>query len=373
MTTHHPPAMHPGPAPATTVASDRPAPARVPVAPRSPWRRTAVGLSTVLVVAAATLPEWADAYTTSTASRVLALALLAVSVSVLTGHAGLPTLGQTAPFAVGAYTAALLAAHDHTLGTVGAVQVVAAAAAAAGCSALTGLLLVYTRGTVYLMVSVAVGNLAVTAADQWTAVTGGTNGLTFVPTVRLLPGTAELVSDPAIYWYCLAVATLVLTVGWLVLRGPAGMLLHAIRDHEPRMQASGHPTTRYLYYVHLAAGALAGVGGALLVTVQHAMTPADAGFDTAVIVLLAGAVGGRTIAGTLLGVATIIGVRDVIGGPFAGHAPALVGGLYLLSVYLLPDGALTAARRAAGRVRTVLGRTYRARRGRVALPGEEQP
>jgi branched-chain amino acid transport system permease protein len=328
-----------------------------------------VGLSAALVAVAATLPEWADPYTTSTASRVLALALLAVSVSVLTGHAGLPTLGQTAPFAVGAYTAAILAGHDHTFGTVGVVQIVAAAVAAAGCSAVTGLLFLHTRGTVYLMVSVAVGNLAVTAADQWTSMTGGTNGLTFIPSVRLLPGSPELFTDQAIYWYCLGVATLTLTATWLVLRGPAGMLLHAVRDHEPRMQASGHPTARYLYYAHLAAGALAGIGGALLVTVQHAMTPADAGFDIAVIALLAGAVGGRSIAGTLLGVAVIIGIRDVIGGPFAGHAPALVGVLYLLCVYLLPDGALTAARRAPGRI---LARMHRARNRRAATPGQER-
>ncbi|MFC7466511.1 hypothetical protein ACFQVA_00765 [Actinomadura keratinilytica] len=56
------------------------------------------------------LPGLLDAYTISLAGSALALGLLAVSVTVLTGYAGLPTLGQTAPFAVGAYTTANLAA-----------------------------------------------------------------------------------------------------------------------------------------------------------------------------------------------------------------------------------------------------------------------
>ncbi|WP_432976670.1 branched-chain amino acid ABC transporter permease [Dactylosporangium sp. CA-233914] len=368
-------ATHPEPAVAPTLADGQ----RSAAAPSGLFRPNQRSHAAGRLLAAAglagtgvSLPYWADPYTTATAARILALALLAVSVSVLTGHAGLPTLGQTAPFAVGAYTTAILAGHHHPLGTVGVVQVAAAAAAAAGCSALTGLLLVHTRGTVYLMVSVAIGNLAVTAADQWTSVTGGTNGLNFLPPVRPLPGLGELGTDRATYWYCLATAGLCLTVVWLVLRGPAGMLLRGVRDHEPRMQASGHPTARYLYTAHVGAGALAGVGGALLVTVQHAITPGDAGFDTAAIALLAGAVGGRSITGTLAGLAAIIAARDVAGGPFAGHTPALVGGLYLLCVYLLPDGALTAASSIPGRVRARLAR-HRTRPDAAAARTEAKP
>ncbi|WP_432830637.1 branched-chain amino acid ABC transporter permease [Dactylosporangium sp. CA-092794] len=372
MTRPIPPA--PAPAPVVALAAGRPAAGHGGrVRPGLRKQATARLFAAVgLAGAGVSLPYWADPYTTATAARVLALALLAVSVSVLTGDAGLPTLGQTAPFAVGAYTAAILAGLHHPLTTLGPVQLAAAAAAAAGCSALTGLLLVHTRGTVYLMVSVAVGSLAVTTADQWTSLTGGTNGLTFLPAPRPLPGLGGLGTDRAVYWYCLTVAGLCLAVVWLVLRGPAGMLLHGVRDHEPRMQASGHPTTRYHYTTHLAAGALAGVGGGLLVTVQHAITPADAGFDVAAIALLAGAVGGRSITGTVLGMAVIIGARDVAGGPLAGHGPALVGGLYLLCVFLLPDGAVSAVRRVPGQVRALRARG-RARAAAAAARIEARP
>ncbi|MDT4988282.1 MAG: branched-chain amino acid transport system permease protein livM, partial [Micromonosporaceae bacterium] len=315
------------------------------------WRAGGVG---AVGIAAATLPWWVDPYTTATATRILALALLAGSVVVLTGHAGLPTLGQTAPFAVGGYTTALLARGGHTAG-IG--QLAASAVAAALFAAATGVLTVHTRATVHLMVTVAVGQLTVIAADQAGALTGGTDGISFLPPTRPLPGLPELADDRQIYLYALAVATAGLTATWVLLRGPAGRLLRAVRDHEPRARASGHPVNRYLYTAHVAAAVLAGLGGSLLVTAQHAITPADAGFDTASISLLATALGGAgSIAGAATGTALIIVTRDVVAGPFAGHAPLLLGCLYIGCVYLLPGGlaglAGALARRLPGRLRT---------------------
>jgi ABC-type branched-subunit amino acid transport system ATPase component/ABC-type branched-subunit amino acid transport system permease subunit len=316
------------------------------------------------VAVAATLPWWADPYTTSIATRILALALLAGSVAVLTGHAGLPTLGQTAPFAVGAYATALLARAGHT---VGIGHLAASAVAAAVFAAATGVLTLHTRATVHLMVSVAVGQLTVIAADQAGTFTGGTDGISFLPATRPLPGLPELADDRQIYLYAFAVAAATLTATWALLRGPAGNLLRAVRDNEPRARASGHPTNRYLYTAHIAAAILAGLGGSLLVTAQHAIIPADAGFDTASISLLATALGGPgSIVGAVTGTALIIVTRDVIAGPFAGHAPLLLGCLYISCVYLLPNGL-------AGLVRTLAHRLPGRPRTRPAPAGDPPP
>jgi branched-chain amino acid transport system permease protein len=131
------------------------------------------------------------------------------------------------------------------------------------------------------------------------------------------------------------------------------MLLRAVRDQEPRMVASGHPTSRYLHLAHCAASGLAGIGGALLVTVQQTVTPGDVGFDTASLALLACVLGGGRLLGAVAGVAVILTVRDVIASPFAGHGPLLVGTLYLAAAYLLhsrPGRQLTA------RVTATIGR-----------------
>ncbi len=290
----------------------------------------------VLGLLAAGVAALADAYTTITLARILALGLLAVSVAVVTGWAGLPSLGQVAPFAVGAYATALLARSGIT---VGVVQLTAACIAGGLFAAVTGLAVVRTRGTAFLMVTLAVGELTAAVASRWTSLTGGTDGLAGIPAVRPVWTAPVLTDDRHVYWYVLAVTTLVVAVTVAVLRLPAGLLLTGVRDHEARMLACGHPVTVYLLAAYTAAGAIAGVGGALLVGVQRYISPADVGFEVAALVLLAVIIGGASsIGGAFGGAALIVATRDWLAGPWPGHAPLLVGTMLIATVYLLPSG-----------------------------------
>jgi branched-chain amino acid transport system permease protein len=275
-------------------------------------------------------------------SRMLVVGLLAASVALLAGWCGLPSLGQTAPFAVGAYLTGLLLKH-HAL--TGPTLLLAAAAAGVLFAAVTGPVVLRTRGTVFLMVTLAVGELAGLAASRWTALTGGTDGLVGIPATRLPDGTR--MNDPReIFLWVLAVVTLVVVVTALVLRGPAGLLLRSVRDNEPRVRAAGHPTGRYLLLAYVGAGAIAAIGGSLLVTAQRYVSPADAGFDLAALVLLAVVVGGTaSLVGAFAGAALIVATRDWLAGPWPGHAPLLVGVLLIVTVYALPDGVAGVVRR----------------------------
>ncbi|WP_428934108.1 ABC transporter permease subunit [Streptomyces sp. ACT015] len=282
------------------------------------------------------LPGVLDAYTVSLAGSALALGLLAVSVTLLTGHAGLPTLGQTAPFAVGAYTTAVLAGAGWT---VGPVQVVLAALAAVVFCLVTGPAVVRARSTTVLMITLAVGELASAVAGRLTSVTGGADGLVGFPPTRALWGTAGMVEERDVYTYALVVTALAVAVTLLVLRSPAGRLLAGARGAEARMRASGHPVGRYLLVAYVGAGALAGIGGSLTVTVQQYLSPADVGFEIAAFALLAAVIGGTTsVVGALCGAALIVLTRDWVAGAWPGHGPLLLGVLFVVAVYLLPRG-----------------------------------
>lgn len=292
------------------------------------------GLVPAAAVVAVAVPWMVDDYTTALAGRTLVLGLVAVSVALLTGIAGLPTLGQTAPFAVGAYACGYLATHFEL---VGVVQLLVGAAAGAALALVTVPLVVYARGVVVLMITLAIGELIVVAASRWKSVTGGTDGMFGIPGTRPAWGMSELDGDRARYFYVLAVVALVFTAVVLALRTPAGMLLRASRDDEGRMRASGHHVTGYLAASYVAAGLVAGVAGSLLVTSQQYVSPADFGFDISALLLLGVVIGGSaSIPGAILGTALVIAARDWLSGRLPGNAPLLLGILFVLTAYLSP-------------------------------------
>ncbi|MFD7432066.1 branched-chain amino acid ABC transporter permease [Streptomyces sp. NPDC059818] len=298
------------------------------------WRQAAPLL--VLLVLLIALPGMLDSYSISLAGSALALGLLAVSVTILTGYAGLPTLGQTAPFAVGAYATANLADAGWT---VGPVQIVLSALAAAVFSAVTGPAVIRARGTTVLMITLAVGELTSAVINQFKSVTGGADGLVGFPSTQALWGGEGMTEESDLYNYALVVAVVAVAVTLLVLRSPAGKLLTGTRGAEARMRASGHPVGRYLLVAHVCAGALAGVGGSLMVSVQQYLSPADVGFEIAAFALLAVVIGGTTsVIGALLGAGLIVFTRDWVAGSWPGHGPLLLGALFIAAVYLLPRG-----------------------------------
>ncbi|MEV8284936.1 branched-chain amino acid ABC transporter permease [Streptomyces niveus] len=290
----------------------------------------------ILLVVLIALPALLDAYSLSLAGSALALGLLAVSVTILTGYAGLPTLGQTAPFAVGAYATANLADAGWT---VGPVQIVVAAIAAALFSVVTGPAVIRARGTTVLMITLAIGELASAAINQMKSVTGGADGLVGFPPTQALWGGEGMIEEDQVYNYALVVAVVAVVATIAVLRSPAGKLLTGSRNAEARMRASGHPVGRYLFMAHIGAGALAGIGGSLMVTVQQYLSPADVGFEIAAFALLAAVIGGSTsVIGGLLGAGLIVFTRDWVASSWPGHGPLLLGALFVAAVYLLPRG-----------------------------------
>ncbi|MDQ1666572.1 MAG: branched-chain amino acid transport system permease protein [Actinomycetota bacterium] len=292
-------------------------------------------IQAVAVLVLATLPFLMSSYQVSTMTRILAFALLAVSVDLLTGVTGLPTLGQAAYFGVGAYAAALTALHW----TANApAQLLVAVGAGLLAAAATGWVAVRTRGIVFLMLTLAIGELVHQVADGWSFV-GGSNGLTGIASPRLLPGGAPITLAGVVYWYVLAVFVLAYLGVRAVVASPFGRTLRGIRDNEPRMRAIGYRPAVAKFAVYCLAGAVAGAAGSLWITQTRFVSPGDLAFEVAALALLSVVIGGAgSLWGPCLGAGVVLLTRDYLSTYVGGRGSLLLGLVFIAVVYVLPRG-----------------------------------
>ncbi|MBI5441094.1 MAG: branched-chain amino acid ABC transporter permease, partial [Deltaproteobacteria bacterium] len=136
------------------------------------------GISAGCAVAAPFLPT----YYVGLLAQVLIFALFAMSLDVLVGYAGMPSLGHSAFFGVGAYAAGLLTLHGTQSFWLGGLAGVAGALLT---GAFFALLTVRTAGSSFLMITLALSQLLWGVAFKWRGVTGGEDGLSGIARPRL--------------------------------------------------------------------------------------------------------------------------------------------------------------------------------------------
>jgi branched-chain amino acid transport system permease protein len=310
--------------------------AKTAPAPRGVFLTRHLPVAGVLGLALFAVPFFAPSDLANALTRILALALLAVSLDLLVGVAGLPSLGHAAPFGVGAYAAGITAKEVTPFAPV---QLLAAVVAGAVLAAVFGLLVVRTRGTYLLMLTLALAELVHVLAGRWDTVTGGTNGLVGIPAITLVPGGDPVRLAGIRYWYVLAVSLLFFALVVFVSRSAFGRSLRGIRDNEERMSSLGYSTFRVKYTVFVIAGAVAGAAGALYTVQARFVSPTDLGFEVSALALLAVVIGGRgSLWGGVLGTALVFYLRDEVGPLLGGRGGLLMGAVFIAAVYLLPRG-----------------------------------
>ena len=293
-----------------------------------------VTLGLVLLVLAA-LPLFLAPYPIGLAGRILAFALLVVSVDLLTGVTGMPTLGQVAYFGTGAYTAGLVGIH---ISENGFVQLAAGVGAAAVLALVTGAVAVRTSGIVFLMVTLAIGELVHKVADSLTVV-GASNGLAGIPAITVVPGGEPLLLAGYVYWWVLGVFLVGLLVAYLVVKSPLGRSMRGVRDGEKRLHAIGQQTYPVKLAAYVVAGGLAGAAGTAWVAQTRFFSPGDLGFDVAAFALLSVVLGGAgTLWGPAIGAAVVVLVRDWLSTYVDGKGALMLGILFVVAVYTLPRG-----------------------------------
>jgi len=203
----------------------------------------------------------------SLGARILIFILFALSLDLILGYAGIITLGHSAFFGLGAYTAGILGAKFGV--TDPFLQLGAAAGMAALLGIATGAVILRTRALTLLMLTLAITSILLEIANKATWLTGGADGLSGVKTDPILGMFRFDIFGKTAFIYCL----IALFVGWLVVRrmiySPFGAMLTGIRENTARMHAVGAPVYWRLVLVYTISATMAGVAGALLTQVNQ--------------------------------------------------------------------------------------------------------
>ncbi|MFD4373092.1 ATP-binding cassette domain-containing protein [Streptomyces sp. NPDC058486] len=228
-----------------------PPPPRAARTPPALWPVAAVCFLLPLVVAGPDL---------RTAIQVPALAIVLLSLTVVTGRAGQIALGQAAYAGLGALFTALLAAAG--LPALLALALAVPLAGAAGL--LTAGPAIRRRGLAFALATLAVG----VAVSRFV--------LTQPYATADLPAPlrpAGFTTDRAYYVLELLLLTVALLLVAALRRGRAGRALAALRDHEPAAEAAGIASTALKLLAFTLAASLAALGGGLLTMGVQALDP----------------------------------------------------------------------------------------------------
>ena len=302
------------------------------------------GRSKVLIVAAALVALAAviphtNSFVILLVTRALVLAILAMSLDLLLGFTGLPSLGQAAYLGVGAYLTAILATkYQFGLGLDFWLVVVLGIALGAATAAFFGLFAIRAGGVYFLMITLALGQCVWGLAYRWNSLTGGDNGLN-------LPGRPEFgikLADDITYFYLVLgffVASLLSL--YVLVRSPFGRSLEGIREREVRMRILGYNTSLHKYIAFVIAGGFGGLAGVLWAHANGHVSPEDVVLTTSVDALLMVVLGGSgTLVGGAIGAGVVLFLREYLS-TLVPWWQYVLGGVYVLIILYLPGGLMS--------------------------------
>ncbi|MEX2128260.1 MAG: branched-chain amino acid ABC transporter permease [Xanthobacteraceae bacterium] len=292
----------------------------------------------VLLALAIAIPH-AGPFVILLVTRALVFAILAMSLDLLLGFTGLPSLGQAAYLGVGAYLTAILATrYQIGLGLDFWLVVLLGIAFGAATAAIFGLFAIRAAGVYFLMITLALGQCVWGLAYRWNSLTGGDNGIN-------LPARPEfgiqLANDVTFFYVVLGFFVASLLALYILIKSPFGRSLEGIREREIRMQILGYNTWLHKYIAFVVAGGFGGLAGVLWAHANRIVSPEDVVLTTSVDALLMVVLGGSgTLVGGAIGAGVVVLLREYLSTIVPWWQYAL-GGVYVLAILYLPGGLLS--------------------------------
>jgi branched-chain amino acid transport system permease protein len=298
-----------------------------------------LGLGTSLVVLAALVigPLFVKNFIIFQMTQILYLGLAVLALNILTGGSGQFSLGQSAFYAVGAYTSAILMEYVGmnyalTLPIAGIICFAFGFLFGQPALRLSG---VYLALATFALATAMPQLLKLGFFEHWT---GGVQGL--VVTKPDAPFGLPMSQDMWLYYF-----TLVITIGIYIasanlLRSRSGRAFMAIRDNEIAASAMGVNVALYKTLAFGVSAGITGVAGGLGAIAVQFVAPDSFTITLAIQLFLGMVIGGvGWLPGSIVGAAFIIFVPNIAESVSKGLSGAVFGVLLFLVIFLVPHGA----------------------------------
>ena len=306
--------------------------------PRDRWRLPVLGLLLTFLVIG---PPFLSAYWIGLLTQMVILAILAMSLDLLLGYTGLPSLGHAGFFGVAAYGVGILSTTYHAgfWASAGGGLLIGIVLAA-----LLGLLVSHVRDVYFLMITLALGMVLWGVSYRWILMTGGDNGISGIPRLEAHAGLPA--AGPLPFYYVALLVFAACSVLMVVLvRSPFGLTLRGVRENEPRMRSLGYNTWLHCYLSYVLSGAFASVSGVMWAYYNGFVSPTYLDLTASPELFLMVTLGGpATLAGPVLGAGAIVLLKNVMSA-YTARWLLVLGLVYIVTILWAPQGLWNLGRR----------------------------
>jgi branched-chain amino acid transport system permease protein len=260
-------------------------------------------------------------------------AIAVIGLNIAFGYAGLISLGHAAFVGLGAYTLALLTTR---VGLSPWLAMPAAIAVAIVFAIVIGRPLLRLRGHYLALATLGLNVSFVIVTSNWLELTGGTNGISQIPSLGLL--FYSLTTERSFLWLALVSLAIVVALASMLHHSRYGRALIAVRDDELASEMTGLDTRRLKLLAFALSAACAAYAGCLFACHARFISPDDFSYANSITYLAMLIVGGEnSIVGATIGAMLLTFLPEWL--RFLGNAYLALFGILVFAVLVfLPSG-----------------------------------
>ncbi len=244
------------------------------------------------------------------ATRLIILAIAAVSLNLILGYGGMISFGHAAYLGIGAYAVGIPAYYEIYDGYL---QITLAVVLSALFALITGAICLRTRGIHFIMITMAFSQMlffGLVSIEEY----GGDDGLV-IEYRSEFSGLLDLEQATQLYYAALVSLVVFLFLIGRLIQARFGMVIQGTKGNDRRMRSLGFDTYRYQLACYVISGAICGYAGALLGNFTNFISPEMMDWTrSGELIFMVVLGGGGTLFGPVIGAAAFILLEEVLSG-----------------------------------------------------------